>query len=135
MRISDWSSDVCSSDLTVIGTNKIYLGFERFDFYPRYYVAVNPKVLGQSADRIRELNCVKFLSDRRSDFIPEDGLTYHINTTRAPARFCRDISDGVHEGWTVTHAALQVARYLGFSEVVLVEIGRASCRERVCQSV
>src|SRR3546814_433349 len=105
---------------TVIGTNKIYLGFERFDFYPRYYVAVNPKVLGQSADRIRELNCVKFLSDRCSDFIPEDGLTYHINTTRAPARFCRDISDGVHEGWTVTHAALQVARYLGFSEVVLV---------------
>src|SRR3546814_14889175 len=57
---------------TVIGTNKIYLGFERFDFYPRYYVAVNPKVLGQSADRIRELNCVKFLSDRCSDFIPED---------------------------------------------------------------
>lgn len=104
----------------VIGTNKIYLGFQRFGFYPKYYVAVNPKVLKQSADYISGLNCVKFLSDRCADSIPEDGLTYHINTTRAPARFCRDISQGVHEGWTVTYAALQVARYLGFSEVVLI---------------
>src|SRR3546814_1806476 len=102
----------------VIGTNKIYLGFRKFGFYPKYYVAVNPKVLEQSAERIGGLNCVKFLSDRSAGFISEDGLTYHINTTRAPARFCRDISQGVHEGWTVTYAALQVAWYLGFSEVV-----------------
>lgn len=104
----------------VMGTNKIHLGFRRFDFYPKYYVAVNPKVLQQSAESIKALNCVKFLSDRCADYIAEDGLTYHINTTRAPARFCRDIGQGVHEGWTVTYAALQVARYLGFAEVVLI---------------
>src|SRR3546814_3009144 len=33
---------------TVIGLNKIFHGFEKFDFYPRYYVAVNRKVLEQS---------------------------------------------------------------------------------------
>src|SRR3546814_12759768 len=27
---------------------------------------------------------------------------------------------GVHEGWTVTYAALQVAYYLGFKEVILI---------------
>lgn len=105
---------------TIIGTNKIYLGFRKFYFYPKYYVSVNGKVLEQSAEFIKQLNCVKFLSDRCADFIPENGLTYHINTTRAPARFCHDLGQGAHEGWTVTYAALQVAYYLGFEEVVLI---------------
>lgn len=104
----------------VIGMNKIYLGLHRFAFYPRYYIAVNRKVIEQSVEQIKALNCVKFVSDRGAELIPEDGLTYHLNTTRAPARFCHDIRQGVHEGWTVTYAALQVAYYLGFAEVVLI---------------
>lgn len=105
---------------TVIGMNKIFLGFRKFGFYPKYYVAVNRKVLEQSAGRIKALNCVKFISDRADGLIREDGLTYRINTTRAPSRFCHDIHRGVHEGWTVTYAALQVAYYLGFREVFVI---------------
>src|SRR3546814_12260692 len=105
---------------TVIGLNKIFLGVEKFDFYPRYYVAVNRKVLEQSVTSITALNCVKFISDRADGLIPENGLTYQINTTRAPSRFCHDIGMGVHEGWTVTSAALHVAYYLGFTEVILI---------------
>lgn len=105
---------------TVIGMNKIFLGFRKFDFYPKYYVAVNRKVLEQSADNILRLNCVKFISDRADGLIDENGLTYRINTTRAPRRFCHDISQGVHEGWTVTYAALQIAYYLGFKEVIII---------------
>lgn len=105
---------------TVIGLNKIYLGLQRFGFYPRYYVAVNRIVIEQAADTIRHLNCVKFISDRADGLLTEDALTHRINTTRAPHRFCRDISQGVHEGWTVTYAALQIAYYLGFSEVILI---------------
>lgn len=103
-----------------IGMNKIFLGFKEFGFYPKYYVSINRKVLQQAAGEIRKLNCVKILSDRCAAEIPEDALTYHVNTRAAPARFCHDISQGIHEGWTVTYAALQVARYLGFSEVVLI---------------
>jgi hypothetical protein len=105
---------------TVIGLNKIYLGLQRFGFYPRYYVAVNRIVIEQAADTIRGLNCVKFISDRADGLLAEDALTHRINTTRAPHRFCHDIGQGVHEGWTVTYAALQIAYYLGFSEVVLI---------------
>ena len=105
---------------TVIGLNKIFLGLDRFGFYPRYYVAVNRKVVEQSVTQIQALNCVRFIGNRGADLLGEDGLTYHLNTTAAPARFCHDIGLGVHEGWTVTYAALQVAWYLGFSEVVLV---------------
>jgi hypothetical protein len=105
---------------TVIGLNKIFLGFKKFGFYPKYYVAVNVKVLKQSAKEIRAMNCVKFISDKAADFIPANGLTYHIKTTNTPHRFYQDISQGVQEGWTVTYAALQVAYFLGFREVILI---------------
>lgn len=104
----------------VIGMNKIFLGFKRFRFYPRYYVAVNAKVIEQSAEQIKALNCVKFISKRRGDLVPEDGLTYHLDTKNPPARFCHDISQGLHEGWTVTYAALQIAYFLGFTTVVII---------------
>jgi uncharacterized Rossmann fold enzyme len=104
----------------VIGLNKIYLGFKRFRFYPRYYVAVNAKVIEQAAEEITRLNCVKFISARGRDLIPENALTYHIETQNPPERFCKDISCGVHEGWTVTYVALQLAYFMGFSEVVII---------------
>lgn len=105
---------------TVIGLNKIFLGFEKFRFYPRYYVAINEKVIEQEATRIKAMTCVKFISQRSAKRVPENSLTYHIDTMNPSARFCKDIQKGVHEGWTVTYAALQIAYYLGFSEVVLI---------------
>jgi hypothetical protein len=105
---------------TCIGLNKIYLGFNKFGFYPRYYVCVNPTVLAQSGDEISRLNCVKFIGNRGGNALKEDALTYSINTRQPPARFCRDISQGVREGGTVTYAALQIAYYLGFKRVVII---------------
>lgn len=104
----------------VIGMNKIFLGLRRFRFYPRYYVAINRKVIEQSAESIRQLNCVKFVSTRGADLVPQDALTHHIETRNITARFCHDISHGVHEGWTVTYAALQIAYFLGFKTVVII---------------
>lgn len=104
----------------VIGLNKIFLGFRKFNFYPRYYVAVNEKVIRQSANEIVKLTSVKFLSNRCPDLLKEDALTYIINTTQPPAPFCHDITLGVREGGTVTYAALQIAFYLGFQEVIIV---------------
>ena len=105
---------------TCIGLNKIYLGFSKFGFYPRYYVCVNPTVLAQSSDEISRLNCVKFIGNRGGNNVQENALTYGINTRQPPARFCRDISQGVREGGTVTYAALQIAYYLGFKRVVII---------------
>ena len=106
----------------VIGMNKIYLGFSRMRFYPRYYVVVNPKVAEQSAAHIRSMNCVKFAgaAAARAASLQEDALTYIVNTDNPPARFSTDLVQGLHEGWTVTHMALQVAYHLGYSDVVLI---------------
>lgn len=105
---------------TTIGLNKIFLGLRDLGFYPRYLVAVNAKVLEQSAAELRKLTCVKFIAKRAAAFLPEDALTYHIDTSNPPYRFCRDVTAGIHEGWTVTYAGLQIAYFLGFREVVLI---------------
>ena len=106
---------------TCIGLNKIFLGFKKFSFYPRYYVAVNEKVIAQSEVQIRSMNCVKFLGDRgNKNIVSEDALTYVVNTSNPPARFSTDLTEGVHEGDTVTYAALQIAYFLGAKEVILV---------------
>ncbi len=104
----------------VIGLNKIFLGFRKFRFYPRYYIAVNEKVIRQSVNEIKNLTSVKFLSNRCPDLFKSDALTYIINTTQPPFPFCHDISLGVREGGTVTYAALQIAFYLGFQEVIII---------------
>ena len=115
------SMDLCFlARETTIGLNKIFLGFKRFRFYPNYFVAVNNKVIEQSVQQIIALNCVKFISKRNGHLVPENALTYHLETGCPPARFSHDIEKGLHEGWTVTYVALQIAWYLGFAEVVII---------------
>jgi len=117
--LNDMDLKFLSREVT-IGLNKIYLGFKKFGFYPRYFVAVNDKVISQSVQQINALNCVKFISERNAHLIPQSALTYHINTVAPVTRFCNDITKGVHEGWTVTYAALQIAYFLGFKEVIII---------------
>ena len=108
-----------SSEYT-IGVNKIFLGIKKFQIYPRYYVAVNDKVLNQSVNEIKALTSVKFLSHRAKHLYPEGPLTYFINSVQGPQAYFHDIAEGVREGGTVTFAALQIAFYLGFSEVIII---------------
>lgn len=105
---------------TVIGLNKIHLGIRRFRFYPRYLVAVNLLVIEQAATDIQRLNCVKFVSDRARHLLPENALTHHIKTRDLACRFCQDLTQGVHEGYTVTYVALQIAFYMGFEQVIII---------------
>lgn len=105
----------------VFGMNKIHLGLEKFGFVPRYLVAVNDRVIAQETAALAALPCVKFITARMGHLLPEGPLTYHINTDHGLRdRFIHDITMGVREGHTVTHACLQIARYMGFAEVVIV---------------
>jgi aspartyl/asparaginyl beta-hydroxylase (cupin superfamily) len=104
----------------VFGLNKIYLGLPKFGFYPRYMVVVNDKVIEQSADVLRDMTAIKFVPDRKKHFLPKDAFTYHIKSKGLEKPFYRDISLGVEEGHTVTYAALQIAYYMGFDEVVII---------------
>ena len=114
MDLSFLKNEIC------FGLNKIYLGFKKFHFYPKYYVAVNQKVLLQSVTEIKALTSVKFLSARCGDLFQQNSLTHIVDTSNPPARFCQDITNGLEEGGTVTYAALQVAFYLGLKDVIII---------------
>ncbi len=104
----------------VIGLNKIHLGLNRFDFHPRYVVAVNPRVVEQARDGLSSLSAIRFIGARAAKYLPEDAFTYHVPVLDPPHVFSRDLTVGFREGGTVTHAALQVAYWMGFAEVVII---------------
>ena len=116
-------SRIDTSSFVIFGLNKIYLGIDRFGVRPEYIVAVNRKVIAQSTEQYNKLPIIKFIgTPDREPLIQEDPYTYLINTGlyKSNRRFSEDICKFVHEGYTVTHAALQIIFYMGFSEVYIV---------------
>lgn len=107
-------------DQTVIGLNKIHLGLDLFDFQPRYLVAVNAKVVEQAAAEIAALPAIKFIGARAAKHLPEAADIFHVSVLNHPVTFSTDICTGIREGGTVTHAALQIAYYMGFRKVVII---------------
>jgi hypothetical protein len=106
---------------TIMGLNKIYLGFSKYKFYPNYYLAVNKEIISQSASAISRLRCVNFIASGNHEGKIQSGpLTHWVKADLSPMGFSKDICFGIHQGWTVTHAGLQVAYFMGFSRVIIV---------------
>ena len=108
-------------DEFTFGMNRIYLGFEKWGFTPSYYVSVNPLVIEQSMDSIREIDTPRFLSARGIDYMNEPDEAILLTSLDAPF-FSRDPRDGIWEGYTVTYVALQLAYYMGFERVFLIGV-------------
>src|SRR3546814_14596716 len=104
MRISDWSSDVCSSDLE--GVEK--LGLDR-----RHH-----EVVEKNADR-------RFIID--DDVVDAYTAQGERRGVEAGDLGRREIGD---EGGEIADIARR-----GLVDERRIEIGRASCRARVCQTV
>lgn len=102
-------------------SNRIYLGLKDFDFSPSYYVCVDPLVIEQSYDEIKKIQCPKFISEFGKKFIPPDDKTYFLNSLSEWA-FSVDPKKGIFSGSTVVFACLQLAYYMGFTEVILIGV-------------
>src|SRR3546814_2905238 len=103
MRISDWSSDVCSSDLT-----------------PR--TAVSEAGATPMAQRVAVLGLLNKRNGESRDITLKPGQAVRVGDVIVRLRACEET------------ASWEQAHYTG-AFVQLDEIGRASCRERVCQYV
>src|SRR3546814_4841837 len=119
MRISDWSSDVCSSDLVGIG---IFL----LTFDPNAYKNKLEEIV---YNRYQRTLAIK--GDLQLSLFPRIGLSV------------QDVSLS-NRNSKETFASVDSARFavaiwpLMFNRLVVdhvAEIGRASCRDRVCQYV
>lgn len=118
LRKTNWS---LLRDEYTIGLNRIYLLRDEMGFSPTFYVCVDDLVIGQFLDEIAAIpGSLKILDwtaaskhlDRYPDLVTLPSLP--------TSRFHADIINGLYQGGTVTFAALQLAYYLGFSQVILI---------------
>ena len=111
-------------DEVTFGLNRIYLMFQELGFTTSFLVSMNAHVIEQFRDDILALPMPKFLSWQSHHLIPNDRLDVtYLFPTREQAFSTDPVHRGIWEGATVTFAAMQLAYYMGFGEVVLVGVG------------
>jgi len=110
-------------DEVTFGMNRIYLLFDQIGFSTTYYVAINKLVIEQCAGEIIKIAAPKFIS-----WWARDGIDYTSDMMfirdpyLGPLTFSADATRAVVEGYTVTYAAMQIAYYVGFQQVILVGV-------------
>ena len=97
------------------GTNRCYLWFT-----PTFFACINPLVVEQYLGDILQL-------DVEEMFLPSSlqvagGSVHYLKSIYGTPFFSKDITEGIHEGWTVTYVCLQIAYYMGFETVLLVGV-------------
>jgi hypothetical protein len=103
------------------GLNRIYLMFDELGFETTFHVAANRLVVEQCADDFRRINAPLFTTTPNRKFLAGADNVAYLNRLVGP-RFSCDASQGMWEGATVTYVAMQVAYYMGFTQVVLVGV-------------
>jgi hypothetical protein len=119
LRKTDWS--LLRKEFT-IGLNRIYLLREEMGFDPSFFVCVNDLLIEQFIGEMANVPCLKVLdwtaAARHADRYPDLVCIPFLPTYR----FHTDITRGWYMGGTVTFAAMQLAYYLGFSQVILIGV-------------
>jgi hypothetical protein len=100
--------------------------FDKIDLNLSYHVAVNSLIIEQSIKEFETLRCPSFLSYGAAHNLTLDlDHIYFLGTGRyfnAPYSFQSDLTQSIHEGYTVTYVAMQVAFYMGFNNVYLIGV-------------
>jgi hypothetical protein len=106
-------------DEFTIGMNRIYLLFDE-NFKTTYHAVINDLVIDQFTDELAELNCIKFTDWKKRDLFNGTDMNY-VNISQAVKDgFATDLTERVYSGGTVTYVCMQLAYYMGFSEVIII---------------
>lgn len=103
-----------------IGMNRIYRLREINGFLPNYLVVIDiDSQIEQIYKELRDVETTLFVNwNARRYFEARRDLNF-LKLTFRP-RFSTDLEKGIWGGHSVTYACIQLAYYLGFSEVILV---------------
>lgn len=104
--------------------NKIYLAYDQTSWRPTYYCVEDSLVMEQSYAKIVALNdSIRFFPDFiLSVYPPISGALYYPLHPPIPWEkgFSDDPRNGLYFGATVMYAMLQLAVYMGFTEIYLI---------------
>jgi hypothetical protein len=117
------------TDLTLLNgeftfcTNRIYLMLDQLGFSPSYYVCSNELIVEQCGRDIENLPMPKFIGWHNRDLINfTNDMTFLWTRCGLRSWFFTDLAEGCWEGNTVTMVAIQLAYYMGFSDVYLLGV-------------
>ncbi len=111
------------------GMNRIYKMFDKTDWQPTFYVCEDELI---AKEQQTEINAIQ----SKEKFIPielqwwhdiniENALYFHLNyvdAERTPLSFSPDIAHQIDCRGTVTFTCMQIAAYMGFSEIYLLGV-------------
>jgi Protein of unknown function DUF115 len=110
-------------DEYTFGLNRIYLMFDELGFATTFHVVINRHVVEQCAEDFHKIDAPLFTTMQNRAFLEGAPNTAFLDTIVGLwPYFSRDASRGVWEGYTVTYVAMQLAYYMGFSEVILIGV-------------
>jgi hypothetical protein len=104
------------------GMNRIYLAFPEMGFSTTFFVSINDLVIQQTAADIQKLDMPKFIAWRSHRWLQLGKDLFFLYTTYTEPIFAKNAARRLWEGATVTYTALQLAYYMGFSEVILIGV-------------
>ncbi|GEM_PF-545250 len=109
-------------DEFTIGSNYIYMNYEKMGFYPTIFTITNYLVAEQRIDEINALpESIKIFPYFLNYIINEDERTFFLNSA-ALKEFSTDLTQNISWQSTVTFFNMQLAYYLGFDEVYLIGV-------------
>ncbi len=116
--IKDMDLGVLKNEFTMC-MNRFYIYFDKIGFVPNYLVCVEDLVLGQFAEDFNNIPIEgKFVNWR---FHQQINKCHYLKEAFAFNPFFQnDITNPTHFGGTVTFACLQLAYYMGFSEIIII---------------
>ena len=117
----------------VWGTNRCYLLFDRITWRPKFYIAVDKRVVPDNAEEINNLSCElsdtlfffplifrqQLILNSNNNVFWYNEINNHVNNLPY-SMFSLDPSEYVYSVCTVTVAALQLAVYLGFNPIFMI---------------
>ena len=109
-------------DCITFGLNKIHMHPDVDKLGVNYHVAVNSLVIEQSFNDFKRLNCPSFLAYRESSGQEVKASPYHYLLTGGWLRFSPNPYSSISVGSTVTYVAMQLAYFMGFSNVYLIGV-------------
>lgn len=101
------------------GSNRIYLIKEQVDFSPSFLTSIDEQLLEQFHEEISVQPVPKFINWKYYRYF-EEGEDICFLKIACKKGFAKDMTGLCGGGFTVTFVNLQLAFYMGFSEVILI---------------
>lgn len=109
-----------------ISVNGIFAAFADTSWRPDYYIINDPMVMKKWKSQIINLKTkAKFIADMAYEHPEELGIKWHAISLLKCGEvmdFSDDFAHGAFMKGTITHAALQLAVYMGFTEIYLLGV-------------